>query len=85
MKKTEHQQPTNSSSSLPPIKDWASVPKLPPDHWIYKGGPQMTFVGGLGPSTEPSPTEDSEVPTQDPASSSELPGFPNLSHHSTDQ
>jgi hypothetical protein len=27
MKKTEHQQPTNtdSSSSLPPIKDWASA------------------------------------------------------------
>jgi hypothetical protein len=38
---------TNPTELLPPITSWESAPKLPPDHWIYQQGPQITFLGGL--------------------------------------
>ena len=60
MRPEPQDKPTKDESTLPPIKDWESAPKLPPDHWIYKGGPQITSVGGLGQSTE-SPKKSSEV------------------------
>jgi hypothetical protein len=52
---------TNPTEPLPPITSWESAPKLPPDHWIYQQGPQITFLGGLSPSAKP---QDEETKTQ---------------------
>jgi len=45
---------------------------LPPDHWIYKQGPQFGFVSALPESIKRLQTEASEAPTPRPAESSKI-------------
>jgi len=64
-KSMKSDKPTNPEANptepLPPITSWASAPKLPPDHWIYQQGPQITFLGGLSPSAK---SQDEETKTR---------------------
>jgi hypothetical protein len=72
MKKSEHQQPTNTdSSSKPQRRDFRLAKPLPADHPIYKEGPRFGFVGALPGSIKRLQTKASEALTPSPADSSE--------------